>query len=96
MNIATLIIEIFFLLLLLFQIICLLYCLLYKIGKKRGFMESLEENQIIDVVLDKTMREILTDEQIEKFSARLGANFQSKITEIQFNKNKEENEDERN
>lgn len=84
MNIATLIIEIFFLLLLLFQIICLSY----KIGKKRGFMESLEENQIIDVVLYKTMREFLTDEQIEKFSAHLRANWESEKTEMKFHKNR--------
>ena len=84
MNIATLIIEIFFLLLLLFQIICLSY----KIGKKRGFMESLEENQRIDVVLYKTMREFLTDEQIEKFSARLRANWESEKTEMKFHKNR--------
>lgn len=68
----------------------------FKEGYKEGYCDAEKDSAVIFEVLRKTAEEFVSQEEAEKFNARLGANFQSKITEIKFNKNKEENEDERN
>ena len=67
-----------------------------KEGYKEGYCDAEKDSAVIFEVFRKTTEEFVGQDEAEKFNARLGANFQSKITEIKFNKNKEENEDERN